>query len=354
MSSWFTGATIDKMCSGPFSSVETWRGATIVKFRKLRPESRVAVLLLLAWFSGAVVQAQADSEPPTLSISEYITRLDGLAAAIRSGDQPGARPGAVDALPATWRIKTSQRTFEIPTTGLARDLGAWRTKRDAAAHARLLGQLKTLRSEAALFDRPAREASSERARLDDILRGRDFRGIHGPTWFDRLRQRVLELLDALLGGLLRSSAFPTISSLFVYGVVALAVLVLAVWTYRLVRRDATHETVRREAPASAAREWLLWLADAQAAAARGHWRDGIHFAYWCAVSFLEANGAWRPDRARTPREYLRLVPSSSEAGPTLAALTRQFELVWYGTDTADARAFDEAMAHLKKMGCPSA
>jgi len=323
-----------------------------VKNPIVRSGSLLAVLLLLTWFCSAVVRAQGAPEPPTLSISEYIAQLDGLAAAIRSGDHPPVGR-AVDALPRAWRVKTSQRTFEVPTTGLARDVGAWRTKRDAAAHARLLGQLNTLRSEAALFVRPARDVLAERARLDDILRGRDFRGIHGPTWIDRLRQRAFELLDALLGGLLRSSAFPTISSLFVYGVVVLAVLVLTMWTYSLVRREAADETVRREEPAPIAREWSLWLADAQAAAARGHWRDGIHLAYWCAVSFLEANGAWRPDRARTPREYLRLVPPSSEARRTLAALTRQFELVWYGTDTADARAFDEAMAHLKKMGCPS-
>lgn len=333
------------------------RGATIVRNAVVCPDRRVAVLLLLLTLLSvavAVTGAQGDSEWPTLSISQYVERLDRLAAAIRSDDQPTVRPGAVDTLPRVWRIKTSQRTFEIPTAGLARDLGSWRTKRDRAAQDRLLGQLQTLRSEAALFDEPIRDASAEHARLDDILRGRDFRGIHGPTWLDRLRQRALELLDRLLGGLLRSSAFPTLSSLFVYGVVVAAVLVLAVWTYRLARREVADETSQREVEAPSAGEWSLWLADAQKAAARGHWRDGIHFAYWCAVAFLEANGAWRPDRARTPREYLKLVPSSSEAGSTLAALTGQFELVWYGTEAADAGAFDEAMAHLKKMGCPSA
>ena len=101
-------------------------------------------------------------------------------------------------------------------------------------------------------------------------------------------------------------------------------------------------------------DWPLWLAEAQAAAARGSWRDAIHFTYWCAVAFLEAKGAWRPDRARTPREYLRLLPPSSDDGATLAALTRRFELVWYGNANADAQAFAESIANLKKMGCPAA
>jgi hypothetical protein len=72
------------------------------------------------------------------------------------------------------------------------------------------------------------------------------------------------------------------------------------------------------------------------------------------VAFLEAKGAWRPDRARTPREYLRLLPASSDDGATLAAITRRFELVWYGNASADAEAFAESVANLKKMGCPAA
>jgi hypothetical protein len=93
--------------------------------------------------------------------------------------------------------------------------------------------------------------------------------------------------------------------------------------------------------------------DARLAADRGNWRDAIHLGYWCGISFLEAQGLWRPDTARTPREYLRLMPSASEHRETLSRLTRTFELVWYGTQEADGNAFFETLAQLEKLGCQS-
>ena len=79
----------------------------------------------------------------------------------------------------------------------------------------------------------------------------------------------------------------------------------------------------------------------------------MHLTYWCAVSFLEAEGAWRPDRTRTPREYLRLLPPATNHGAMLAALTKRCELVWYGTVHADANAYAESIDNLKSIGCPA-
>ena len=82
-------------------------------------------------------------------------------------------------------------------------------------------------------------------------------------------------------------------------------------------------------------------------------RDAVHLAYWCGIAFLEAEGAWKTDPSRTPREYLRLLaPASARVAP-LAALTRSFERVWYGTDRADGATYDEAVSELRKLGCPS-
>jgi hypothetical protein len=95
------------------------------------------------------------------------------------------------------------------------------------------------------------------------------------------------------------------------------------------------------------------MQEARLAAEGGNWRDAIHLGYWCGISFLEAQELWRPDTARTPREYLRLLPSASEHRKTLGTLTRTFELVWYGTQEADENAFSEALAQLEKLGCQS-
>jgi len=144
---------------------------------------------------------------------------------------------------------------------------------------------------------------------------------------------------------------PTLSDILVYVLVAFGVIVLALWAYRSLAVEARTQSIVPEHVAVSARAWQIWFADAQKAAARGDWREAIHLAYWSGVSFLEARGAWAPDRARTPREYLRLLASSSEHRPALTALTKNFELVWYGTDAADASRFGEALANLEALGC---
>jgi hypothetical protein len=81
------------------------------------------------------------------------------------------------------------------------------------------------------------------------------------------------------------------------------------------------------------------------------WRNAIHLAYWAGISFLESGGAWKPNRARTPREYLRLMGSRKPEYPSLAALTRKFELVWYGDRAASSLDFQETLGQLEKLGC---
>jgi hypothetical protein len=319
---------------------------------RLRTPVSVALLWLLAVVAPSATAAAAD---PPVPVREYIARLDALASEV--GAAPDTAPRAtvlVNQLPDVLRVDGSPRIFEIPTASIRRDLRAWRTERDAAARQRLVSHLRTLRSEAARFEEPAATSPAPRALLTGILNGKEFRDIHGPTWVDRLRQRAVSLLVSLMGRLFLRSAIPTINSILVYALMAVAVVALALTAYRLILRSAAAETMPPSRPAAPPKDWPLWLADAEAAAARGSWRDAIHFTYWCAVAFLEARGAWRPDRARTPREYLQLLPPSSDDGAMLRALTRRFELVWYGHGDADARAFAESIANLKKMGCPAA
>jgi hypothetical protein len=316
----------------------------------------IGIPVAVAWLLAAVfASATADAADPPVRIPVYIERLDALTSAVNADPDSASRTAVLVAkLPDVLRVDGSTRIFEIPTASIRRDFHAWRTEGSAAARRRLLTHLGTLRTEAARFEEPTAESSSQRALLTGILDGKEFRDIHGPTWRDRLRQRAFALLVTLLGRLFRGSVIPTINSALIYALIAVAVVALALTAYRLIHSNAADRTVLPSRPAAPPKGWSLWLADAHAAAARGSWRDAIHFTYWCAVAFLEAKGAWRPDRARTPREYLLLLPSSSDDGATLAALTRRFELVWYGHGDADAEAFTESIAQLKKMGCPAA
>ena len=320
-----------------------------------RARARLGCVALLWVLAAAAASGTAGAVDPPLSVPEYLAKLDALTSALATDPDPLRRATfLVNALPGIVRVDGSQRIFEIPTASIRHDFRAWQTGSDGAALRRLLISLHTMRSEAARFEEPPAGSPVPRALLTDILNAKEFRDVHGPTWVDRLRQRAFELFVRLLGRVFQPSAIPTVSSIVVYGLMAVAVVVLALAAWRFIRRSAAAETILPGRPPASPMDWPRWLADAQAAAARGSWRDAIHFTYWCAVAFLEAKGAWRPDRARTPREYLRLLPPSSDDGATLAALTHRFELVWYGNANADAQAFAESIANLKTMGCPAA
>jgi hypothetical protein len=310
-----------------------------------------ALLLLILVSLASSAGAQAPT-PAVLSMPDYVAWLDRLLSTIGEPAEDPARWAAlVEEIPSAWRVEASGRAFDVSNAWLLRDVRALRARPDQLARDRVLDRLRTLRSEAVSFQQPSPDASASRALLNGILNQREFRDIHGPTWLDRLRQRLLQWLFTLVERLFGSSAIPTVSSLLVYALIALAVIVLAAWTGRFIRRSAAAESVVPDRPVVSQKASSVWLSEAHAAAARGHWREAVRLAYWCAISFLEDSGAWRPDRARTPREYLRLLPPSSEDRPALTALTRTFELVWYGAEEADSRRFAEALAHLERLGC---
>ena len=305
-----------------------------------------AVLLALT-----AVRAAGQAAPPgEVSLTDYIAWIDRVSA--EAGDGQSVVPAAmVREIPPSWRIRTDAGSFDVSNAALIRDLRALASKPDPTVHARLREYLLALRRGASEFGAAPPDRAPAREHLLQILEDREFQGIHGPTWRDRLRQQILQIVQSLLEKLAGSSAIPTLSDILVYALVGIAVIVLVLWAYRSLTEDSRTQSIVPEHVAVSARAWQIWLTDAQKAAARGDWREAIHLSYWCGVSFLEARGAWAPDRARTPREYLRLLAASSEHRPALTALTRNFELVWYGTDTADASRFGEAIANLEALGC---
>ena len=76
-------------------------------------------------------------------------------------------------------------------------------------------------------------------------------------------------------------------------------------------------------------------------------------AYWAAVARLEDLRLLARDRARTPRESLRLLERNPKEQGFLRAITGRFELIWYGYHPATAEDWSLAKEQLEKMGCPS-
>lgn len=322
---------------------------------------RCTLLVLLAIFLSSIclsAASTADLEPAppqtgTVTFNEYIAKLDGLASTAKKLAHPEEVPRLLNDIPPVWRIQTPQQTFEVRSEWLRQELNEWQKKPSREIQDRIFAQLQTLRSEAASFQDSPKDVSQKRVLLNEILAGREFQNIHGPTWLDRFKQRMVELLIKLLGRVFKSSAIPTVGNVVVYGLMALALLAVAYWMYRTIRNNAGVEAIAPLSLSVSSKGWKVWMKEARLAAEGGNWRDAIHLGYWCGISFLEAQELWRPDTARTPREYLRLLPGTSEHRQTLGILTRTFELVWYGTQEADESAFSETLAQLEKLGCQS-
>jgi hypothetical protein len=152
--------------------------------------------------------------------------------------------------------------------------------------------------------------------------------------------------------MLSGNAHFSLVQALVYVLLAIAVVVVIIWTVRRFRRPEEEIAAREIIPfAPSARSWRAWLVEAREFAAESDWRNAIHMAYWAGISFLEAGGAWKPDRARTPREYLRLISSRDPQFPPLSTLTRKFEVVWYGDHPARQADFEETLQHLERLGC---
>ncbi len=284
--------------------------------------------------------------------ADYRARLDQFASAARQLDSSGKpTPEVLQKLRQDWQVHTDQGDFNISSEGLQRDIRRYEKEKSADHAAAILNRIESLRRELDGFEKPPVDVSSSRADLDAILARSEFSDVHGPTWWDQLRQRILRFIFHILGRVIRATAIPVLSKYFVYALVALAVLALAYFAYRSIwARDRFEQVVPADLPVSA-KEWALWLREAREAASRNAWRDAIHLAYWAGISFLESRGAWKPDRARTPREYLRLLSSLSEHRDTLTALTRTFELTWYAKRDANEATFSQTLADLEKLGC---
>jgi len=315
--------------------------------------THIFVGLMIVWLMSASIFCRADSGPgDDLTVAEYRAQLDQLLASAQqlNSSERGVPPVLRD-LPQNWRVRTEEQEFTISAEGLRQDVHNFEQKGDYSAAIAIQSRIQSLRQDLDSFEESPRDVSSSREHLNALLARPEFQDVHGPTLLDRLAQKLLDIVLGWLGLLFRSSAVPTISKFLVYALIGFAVLALGWLAYRQIKSAGEKENVVPTDLPVSAKSWALWLAEAQAAAKQHNWREAIRLAYWAGISFLEHQGAWRPDRARTPREYLRLLSNSSEHRETLAALTQIFELSWYARRRADAGVFEQAIQALERLGC---
>jgi hypothetical protein len=186
----------------------------------------------------------------------------------------------------------------------------------------------------------------ERAIMQEILAGRDFRNLEQPSVRDSMMEKVGNWLNRLLERATRLRARSAwIGRLLVWAFFLAVCVGLVLFLLQLERRWRVRLVPESRAPTpnvASARNWQLWLEDARLAAASGLWRDAIHFVYWAAISRLESRRLWPADRARTPREYLALVAPEDPRRAGLATLTGTFERTWYGGRAAGESEYRRA------------
>ncbi len=193
----------------------------------------------------------------------------------------------------------------------------------------------------------------ERKSLDTILAQREYQGVTKVSLRDRALEWLGNLFDKILMNLAGMGARAPWAARILEGLLLGGIGIALVWFFIRIERSARVRLVPDVDPAPgspSAREWQLWIKDAQAAAASGLWREAIHSVYWASIARLESGRLWPADRARTPREYLGLMGGNDPRKPTLTALTRSFERTWYGGRDAGAVDFNSAMALAAELG----
>jgi hypothetical protein len=229
-------------------------------------------------------------------------------------------------------------------------------KKPVSLDSLLAAARQRLQDDAAQVENPVAATpnySDERKSLNAILAQRAYRGVTEESAIGRFREWFYNLLDKFFSGLVRfGSNAPWIVWLLRI-LLLVAICTALVWfLLRIERRSRIRliPEIELATGAPSAREWQLWLRDAQAMAAQGQWREAIHFLYWASIARLESKRLWPADRARTPREYLALLAGTDPRKPNLSALTRSFERTWYGGRAAQASDLNAALELAAMLG----
>jgi hypothetical protein len=312
----------------------------------------VAATLLVVMLLCYIPQARAES----ISVSAYQQQLQGIVAKVESLESHPENAGTlVASIPDQVSVATDSGEINVSYKTLKDNLAAF----TAADDNKRPGILRQIQQYARAMNSAAEDYAKRRAdlgpahhTLDEILAHREFKK-QGPSAKDALLARIYYWIARFLSKLVvRGQASFDVMRLVIYLLVGAAATLLLLWTIRRLRRPQEELPEREVIPfAPSARSWRAWLADARTQAQKEDWRNAIHLAYWAGISYLEEHGAWKPNRARTPREYLRLIGKAATQYPVLAALTRKLEIVWYGYGTAAETDFHEALGQLEKLGC---
>jgi hypothetical protein len=323
--------------------------------RRRRARGAIAGLAAATWLLAAGPAHAQDAAP--IEPARFVSALDRLASDVRAAT-PEEASAIAGQLPAEWTIHAGRDRFTVASAPIADalreaarhdDPAGWRAGRD-----RVAASIEAMRGEAERLtvDGPAPPAHV-RAALGEVLAAPEFRGRERYAALmglaDRIRKWVQSWFRPLDGG---GQALGTFIKWLSWIAAAAAFVVLAALVWRLLR-SASRDTsaLARLQPAADPADARTWARRARAAAAAGDAREAVRCAYHAVLHRLDEDGAWTIEEARTPREYLRLLPAADRRHPAVASVARLFEGTWYGGAQPGLDEAQAALGRLGELGC---
>lgn len=344
--------------------------------RRCFPWLKYVLVLMAAWQVAAAAVPGYGGGTRAINIAAYrahLEKLDALVTACKKLRNGAACSGAlIGADDRVQLVESGREQARDVRYGWLRDLldRAGKKEESAAVGSKTQGKkeqevsVDTLLvqarqrlsddwAEAGIVGEAVPSHDAERRLLNSILAGKQFHNVGDSSARERFLEWFANVLDHLFSKLVQLGARSPWIALALRALLLGGVCAGLVWALiRIERRSRIKLDPEPMAVSGApsAREWQLWLADANTMAEQDLWREAIHFLYWAAIARLESRGLWPVDRARTPREYLSLLPASDARRPNLANLTRSFERTWYGGRQADLADYEAALKQASVLG----
>jgi len=257
-------------------------------------------------------------------------------------------------LPDFWTVRANKRVYQVPTKEISDALlDIEHHPKNTAVPEQLGARLRSMRQHATDLELPSSgpTAGEAEAKLKKILDLGEFKEAVGPSSWELFKARMNRWIFEHVVRLLQLLHISQKTGNWIaWGVIFLAVIWLFYVIYGWLTKGSGTVQFRAEGEPmmSDARHWVQ---EALAAANRSDFREAVHCAYWASVARLEDIRILPRDRARTPRESLRLLEQHPREQTGLQAMTRSFELIWYGYRPASATDWAGAKEQLEKMGC---
>ena len=296
---------------------------------------------------GEKVSAAAS---PALDLESYERELNQIEEAAKD-------PAKIDALrralPDSWTVKHGNQVYSVPTNEISQALREIERDPKKATLAQLEFRLKLMLQQAQELAHLSSGTNLAQAQgeLNSILSRSEFQEASGPSAWDVIRARINRwILEHIIRLLSLLHISQKTGNAIAWAVLFLAVVLLFYVVYRWLSNSSKSAQFRAEVEPRAS-DARYWQKEALAAADRGDFREAIHCAYWASIAHLEDIRILPQDRARTPRESLRLLDQHPKEQGVLQSITRNFELIWYGYRPVSAADWVGTKEQLERVGC---